>query len=518
VRGETEYRISIVPLGGYVRMYGDDPSEDVPDAEKKRAFLWQPFWKKSLIAIAGPVANFALPIALFFAMNVGHEHVAAAVVGAVLPDEPAAKAGIAPGDRIVAIGGTPIAVFSDMQSIVGPRAGVPLRVTVERLDGRHEIEVVPRAEPDPSIFDRTRTIGRLGIVANVEEPAVVVAHGSVAARAGIKDLDRITAVDGKPVHDKRELFAALDAGGTSLDVTTPATKDAAAVSRKVTLTAEPGAPEIGFAKFAVTAEELPSVQAKIDATRAVTADALATMSKRFGLGPVDGSIEQVQDETAAAELGIVAHRDRIVAVDGKPFLTLNDLRTSFEPDPNGIHVIGVAAPEPRVLAFRMLPSPVRAMGGIKVFGVALLDPPSDTAAYVDRTVSPAEALRRAVMQTGETIADVVRGFSLFFTGTVGVTALSGPIAIAKMSDEAAHAGAAQYIEAMALISANLGVINLLPIPVLDGGHLLFFVIELFTRRRVSAATRAKATIVGLGLVGLLMVVAISNDVIGLFHP
>jgi regulator of sigma E protease len=410
-------------------------------------------------------------------------------------------------------------VFSDMQAIVGPRAGVPLRVTVERKDGRHEIEVVPSAQPDPSIFDRKRTIGRLGIVASVEEPAVVVEHGSAAAKAGIKDLDRITAVDGKAVHDEHDLFAALDAGGTSLDVTTPATKEAAAVTRTVTLSGEPApVPEIGFAKFAVTADELASVQAKIDATRMATADALALMSKRFGLAPVDGSIDQVQEGTAAAELGIVAHRDRIVAVDGKPFLTLNDLRTSFEPDPNGIHVIGVASPEPRVLAFRMLPSPVRAMGGIKVFGVQILEPPSQNAATIDRVVSPAEALRRAVIQTGETIADVVRGFSLFFTGAVGVQALSGPIAIAKMSDEAAHAGAAQYIEAMALISANLGVINLLPIPVLDGGHLLFFVIELFTRRRVSAATRAKATIVGLALVGLLMVVAISNDVIGLFHP
>src|ERR1044071_9802300 len=83
-RGDTEYRIGALPLGGYVKMYGDDPNDDVPVEEQRRSFLHQPFFKKSAIAAAGPFANFVLPIALFFGLYIGTEKVADAVVGTVV--------------------------------------------------------------------------------------------------------------------------------------------------------------------------------------------------------------------------------------------------------------------------------------------------------------------------------------------------------------------------------------------------------------------------------------------------
>ncbi len=556
-RGETEYRISALPLGGYVKMYGDDIEEEIPPEELHRSFLGQPFLKKSAIAVAGPLANILLPVALLFGLNVGHETVPAAVAGTVIDGEPAAQGGLRSGDRIVAVGGTPVTLFSDLQAFVEPRPGVPLRLTVERAGKTFDLEVTPRAARDPTIFDRKRTVGRLGILAGVELPTVLVEPDSPAAAAGIRDRDRVTAVDGTPVQSKDELMAALDAAAAAGTATVEVVHDGAAAGkaggaapaagaddgahdgehedddavapaaaapdgkpRTVTLTAEEAAPvEIAVDRFGVTGDELSTdpVSGRVAQTLASTRAAQADAARRFGLSPVDGLVAHVEPRTVAAEKGLVAG-DRIVAVDGKKLVTPQDLQAPLNADPDGIHVVGVTgAGGARVLAFRMLPAPQRQMGGLKVFGVALSSSMGD-GPMVERTVSPVEAARRAVDQTGDLVLDVFRGFAMLVTGGVGLQALSGPIGIAKLSGQAAELGAASYVSIMGLISVNLAVMNMIPIPVLDGGHLMFFVIELVTRKKISGETRRKAVLVGLVLIGILMVVALTNDVLGLFSP
>jgi regulator of sigma E protease len=133
-----------------------------------------------------------------------------------------------------------------------------------------------------------------------------------------------------------------------------------------------------------------------------------------------------------------------------------------------------------------------------------------------RSVGPVEALRGAVQSTADVVVEVLRGFGMLFTGKVGLESLGGPITIAKMSGQAADIGASVFVHLMALISVNLAVINLLPVPVLDGGHIMIFTIEAITRRKMSLETRMKITKVGIALVGLLMIIAIGNDVLGLF--
>jgi regulator of sigma E protease len=548
-RGETEYRVSVLPLGGYVRMYGDDITEEVPASQQHRSFLHQPFLKKTAIAFAGPAMNLLLPVAIFFAMGLGTQRVPEAMLGSVLPGEVAAQAGLQDGDRVVAIDGERIARFSQLQAYVNPRPGVPIRLTVERKtdDGSartFDVSVTPKAAPDPTVFEPGRTVGRLGVVAGVELPVVVVEPGSPAAAAGILDLDRVAAVDGKPIGSKAALVAALDAAGDSvrLDVVTEAHEEPAPVvegqpaqppkkvpesRRTVTLARAPAVDvaEAGLDRFGVTSDELAdaALAARVDGTKAALVDAQRASARRFGLAPVDGLVSFVAPGTVAAEKGLREGKDRVVAVDGKPLLTPNDLETALRADPDGVHVIGVVrAPDDKsgaraeVLAFRMLPAPERMMGGIKVFGVGL------TSAFgegptVEYAAPPAEALRNAFTQTGQLVVDVIKGFGLLFTGKVGLESLGGPITIAKMSGQAAQAGSAIFLGFMCTISVNLAVLNLLPIPVLDGGHILMFIVELVRRKRLTPEQRMSATKVGLLFVGLLMVVAIGNDVLGLFR-
>lgn len=533
-RGETEYRVSVLPLGGYVRMYGDDANEEIPVEERHRAFLTQPFLKKSAIAVAGPAANFILPVVLFVALFVGVRSEAAAVLGTVVPGEAAAIAGLRSGDRVVAIDGTSVNRYAELQKYVEPRAGVPIRLTIERDGTRQDVQVTPRASPSPTIFDASRSLGRLGVIAGVKLPVVTALAESPAGRAGIRDLDRIQAVNGTPVRDEAALFAALDAGGDevrlevvaaerrsdSADRATGTDDDgtAAAQTRLITLTRDESSPppRVVYDRFGVTADELAPLAPRIDATAAAAVQVLEDARRRFGLGSIDGRVAHVAPGTVAAEKGLQAERDHIIAVDGKRLASPTDLENALRADPDGIHVVAIVGAEgARTLAFRMLPAPERQLAGIKVFGVAL------SAAYgdieeVQRHIGPAEAVGLAVQETRGLVVDVFRGFSMLFTGKVGLESLGGPITIAKMSGQAAELGVEHFIRLMGLISVNLAIINLMPVPVLDGGHLLMFTIELVTRRRMSVETRLKITKVGLILVGMLMLIAVGNDILGLF--
>lgn len=305
-KGETEYCLSAIPLGGYVKMLGDSPDEELSEEDKKRSFLGQPVWRKSLIALAGPLFNLILPLFLFFGILVGPKEVPLPVLGRVMVDKAGDRAGLKPGDRIVSIDGQAIATFPDLVREVSSHPGQELEFMVERDEGLHALAVTPDAEPTQNPLDEDGKIGRLGVML-AENPPVKTLHTGV-----------FQAVQEAFVHTW-------------------------------------------------------------DMTR----------------------------------------------------LTL--------------------------LSLWML---------------------------VTMQISPKE--------------------------------LGGPLMIVGAASQAASQGLVYYLQLMALISVNLGILNLLPIPVLDGGHLLFFAIEGVTRRPVSTRVRQVFTQAGLFLLIALMTIAIMNDVIRFF--
>ena len=183
-RKGTRWRLSAIPLGGYVKFLGDENSASaagmeaiaqLPEAERSRTFLGKRVGQRAAIVAAGPLANFILAIAIFTVMFavVGRE-ISPAIVDAVLPDTPAEAAGFQPGDVIVAIDGRRIDAFTDFQRIVSVNADTPLVLTVDRGGAEIALPVTPRGQVTEDGLGNTYRRGLIGIEHHATEDRITL--------------------------------------------------------------------------------------------------------------------------------------------------------------------------------------------------------------------------------------------------------------------------------------------------------------------------------------------------------
>jgi len=221
-KGSTDYRVSLIPLGGYVRMAGDIPEESQPANPDE--FLSKPKWQRFLIMVAGPFMNIVIAIG-FMAMisMVGSETIIIRpIIGEVTPGKPAARAGLQFGDRIVSVNGEKIDDYDDLKLAIGMNSGTPLRVDFIRNGQPRTTTMTP--ERKNSDFG---PIGFAGILPYFDTTVGRVTPESPAAIAGLRTGDRIVGINGKPVVQISELNAAFDAAkgaALALDVARGATR------------------------------------------------------------------------------------------------------------------------------------------------------------------------------------------------------------------------------------------------------------------------------------------------------
>ncbi len=195
-RKGTRWRVSWLPLGGYVRFFGDDSAASTPDREhlKEKAaqmsaeeraacFHFKPLYQRALIVAAGPIANFILAIVIFtIVLMIFGQHVLTPRVDEVQPGSAAEVAGIRPGDVIVEIDGRRIKTFGDLQSIVSLSAETPLRITLDRNGEQIQLTVTPRRGEITDRFGNVHKVGLLGISRQQSrDEYTVVQYGPVGA-------------------------------------------------------------------------------------------------------------------------------------------------------------------------------------------------------------------------------------------------------------------------------------------------------------------------------------------------
>jgi len=398
-RGDTDYRVSAIPFGGYVRMLGEQAGEvkaerdlDLPEgaaastllggeaagqqALDPRSFAAKPRWQRAIVVIAGPLMNILLAVAIITGiyMYAFPKEVSSVnpVISNVVAGSPAAQAGLKPGDKIVQLGSEKNPTWQDVMTQEALNANHPLQLVIERKGQRLNATVTPTMDPKQGI-------GYAGWMGEPDVQVAEVLQGSPAAAAGLQKGDLLISVNGQSVETPGALpTAVVKSGGKPLQLIL---MDHGRI-RKVSVTPE-----------ATNNPKLPW---------------------RIGVGISSGFRGQ----------------------------------------------------------FIKLP-----------FGQAFVE---SVRFNVKNAAMIFEALRSIVERR------------------LSPKTLSGPIGIAKMSSEAAHEGALSYLFLMAVVSLNLAIFNLLPIPILDGGTLLMLLLEMIMQRELSL--QVKETVFKLGFVFLMMLV------------
>jgi regulator of sigma E protease len=396
-RGETDFRVSAIPFGGYVRMLGEQPGQSVvlqaaeldrdrdtgeESAFDPRAFYAKPRWQRAIVIIAGPLMNVILAIAIVTGlyMYAFPKEVEAAdpVITSIAAGSPAAETGLQPGDKIVQIGDKRHPNWQDVIAIESLNANRALRVVVDRHGRSLNYSVTPKMDPRDGI----------GVAGwNGEEDVQIgqVLKGSPAEASGLRPGDLFLSVNDKPITSPLVLQqAVIHSSGRPVRIQLMRGNQLQTVSVTPTPTKDPKLPwHIGI-EFSYRMQIV-----------------------RLAFGPALAESLKFNSQNAT-------------------------------------------------MIFRVLGS------------------------IVERRVSP--------------------------------KALAGPIGIAQLSSEAAQQGAFSFLLLMAMVSLNLAIFNLLPIPILDGGTLLLLIIEMLLQREVSL--QVKETVLKLGFVFLMMIVVfvIYNDI------
>lgn len=161
--GETEYQLSVIPLGGYVKMLGEEPGDELDEAEKKRSYNNQTILKRATIVFAGPLFNFLTAVVIFFFVFIFGVPVLMPVIGEVLGESPAARAMLQKSDRILEINGKSVTKWTDMTEIIHGSANKPLSIKIQRDSSVTTVSITPESKMIKDIFGEEKEIGLIGV-------------------------------------------------------------------------------------------------------------------------------------------------------------------------------------------------------------------------------------------------------------------------------------------------------------------------------------------------------------------
>jgi regulator of sigma E protease len=457
--GDTTYQIAPIPLGGYCQFYGEDPSEE--RSGKGYEFLSAHPMRRIITVAAGPLFNLLFGIIIFFVMNmVGYSKDTNQVH---IPENmtvgrhvsPAFTAGIRSGDRIVGIGTKEIRSFTDIQAAALFSDGGKLDIAVERDGKPMRFAVTPARQGESGRYE-------IGVMPYGTRIMVVdLIEGGAAKEAGLREMDEIVSINGAPVKSETEFTKIIQRNaGVPL---------AFRVSRKGAVTEKTITPRLSdIVRF-------QAVDAKGNRGEGISLMYSGELKKYLAKGSlrINGKSALTYDELVRA---VGANRGKTIS-----FMMDNDSFTGTA-DIEKVGLIGVFQ--------AVAPDQVRVQYGLS------------------------GALVHSITEPYDFIVMNLKGIGMLFTGKMKVREnLSGPIRIAKIAgDVVYYKGVPDFILLMAKISIILMVMNLLPIPVVDGSHIIFFTVEMIRRKPLSQKVMERIQTVGIAILIMLSAFVILNDI------
>jgi regulator of sigma E protease len=502
-RGHTTFAVSLIPLGGYVKMFGDDPTKSVDDAQKKESFLDQPLPQKIAIVLAGPLMNLFFAILIFAIVGKMGEPVPAAKLGDVSPSSAAATAGFQSGDEIVSVNGETVFDWKAFSTIVGKSADQNLTVMVKRTNQETAaVQVTPKLGPNPALFESERTIGLVDglTIESASTMIAVVSKTSLANSLGIESLDVIEKINGTPVLYFRDLENSF--------------KTAAADLKPIRIElARPTGAKTTSTKVEVVIDSLTLVK-----NLATAPSALGIL----GLEKPDLYFYSIKPNSPADVAGLKP-KDKIVKINGNPISEWESVLNTIKGYKEGSGPLAIQiARDNSTLDINVVPEAVdipSEKGPLErrfAIGIVPSIMRGEIATVVKKTDGVFDSLAYGVATSWQWTKFIGVSFLRLIQNEVSLKNVGGIISIGRVASSSYDAGWYHFFRVMAIISINLFVLNLLPVPVLDGGHLVMFLAEAVKGAPLSFRKVEIAQQVGLFLLMSLMVFALFNDITNLF--
>ena len=497
--GETEYCLSLIPLGGYVKLMGDDPYKPVPADEVARAFSTQALYKRFLIVAAGPLANLLLAYVLFMVVFwVGQPQVSTRV-GSVDTDSPAWKAGFRPGDKILSVGSQPVATWQDLDEWIRVREGQAVEVTVERNQAEVKLPIILSKVQAKNAFGEDEMVGGIkGISPSPLASVIGVSNPQSAAfLAGLRTGDFIKKVGSKSVDTYEELNNEILSQWQS--------------GQKLSLTYQKSLDSEKDGKELTADLTLPDKKpAQIGPNGIVEA---------IGMSPSDTFVRQVSKDSPAEKGGLLAG-DHIIKVGNEPVYGFDSIVDSVQDyGTRGLPISLTVEREGKPITLNLKPiettqeDPLTHQTYKKfMIGFAphlVFKEPEFTKVQIKDLGA---LIVKAVGETNQLAHKMVLSLAKLATGSISLKNLGGPVLIATVAGKSLDAGIVQFLQMMALISINLFLLNLFPVPILDGGHLVFFTVEAIKGKPVTIRTMEIANQIGMVFILMLVVLTLFNDI------
>lgn len=477
--GDTEWKLSAIPLGGYVKMTGEslEDEKNVSEEDKKVSFSHQKWWKKLIVVLAGPLTNILFAIPIYMVVASYQLETTAAFIEFVSYESPAEQAGIEAGDRVIALNNNSIHTWDDIVEYMPKMVNNSCEpISLKLIKTITNKEVMYKITPDKSsynnLFGERVDYCKIGISSQIVSSKIYIPYSI----GGVNSTDKVLEVGGVEVKRYYDIKKLLASGKSTI------------------LTLRSGK------KIAST---LSPIEVK---------ELLLLMH------PAGMVIKSVEEGSIAGKAGFLKG-DIITAVDEKkvniPYEFVHYLREKGDKKVKTVSYIrgsekaNISVP----VEFEDKDNPYTGQKQNRIkwgaeFSFEHLPP-----TQVKRQNPLSYIVASGFITTKDIARDTLKGVWFMITGKLSAKGLGGPIMVFDISAKAAKRGLKVFLYMMGVISINLGLVNLFPIPVLDGGHVVFFTIEGIIKKPVSRKIRERLMTGGLILLMALMLFAVTNDIL-----
>ncbi len=491
--GETEWRVSAIPLGGYVKLLGEDPEQPLAPEEKARALQYQAPWKRFFIFFGGPLFNFLWAILVYCAIMLIGEPQVATEIARILPNSNAANAGFISGDTVLEVDGSKVRLFEEVATKIDAKPEQPVRFLISRKDvmtgetTTKELTATPTKREGFSVYGEQTHVGEIeGFQPLARDVIAGVSNlDSIAGKAGFRTGDRVNSISGKPVKNWEEIEAI-------------------------------------YARLSAESAFQIQWSAVHDGNKSITSEfkkpkKSISLGDDFGLYSTELFIDKAVEKSPALESGI-RPGDRMVSVEGRPVTHFFALREAVQKAGETRGKVKITwEREGKLIEKELTPNATTSRDALLnkqtqfTIGIVPLVHLAEPKTIIERTLNPFMLLYKG---TERMLVFSYRNFvsiKKMFTGDVSMATLGGPILIGKIAGESLSRGLLAFLGTMAILSIGLGVLNILPIPVLDGGHILLLLIETVRGKPLSMKQLEAVQMFGLSIIAALMFVVLKND-------